>query len=201
MTKTIKRLLGLRGLHFFATRFGTKRLKSLAFDEKFRNGDWQFGEDSSGELARVVSNYANQGDLLIMGCGGAAILQHLESGRLASVLGIDIAKEAIRLASRYQAPNIAFQESDMIRFKCPRLYNLILFSESLNYVPFFKRKSYLQELCKALKPDGCIVITIAQSRRYSGILSMIRRSFQVLEDRKFSGSERHLIIIRARGRD
>jgi hypothetical protein len=39
-----------------------------------------------------------------------------------------------------------------------------------------------------------IIVTIAQAKRYGEIIERIRKNFAVVEDRPFSGSNRHLIV-------
>ncbi len=194
MNNTIHKLLKLRGVHFLATRFGPKHLRKLAFDEKFRSGEWDFSNDGPRELMSLVERQANRGDILVMGCGGASILKDLSPDSYSSVLGVDLSAEAIRLASNYAGPKVAFQLADMTKFKCPMPYDLIIFSESINYVPFFQRKRYLQAICRDLKPGGTILVTISQSKRYRNIFTMIRKNFEILADRQFTDSARRLIL-------
>jgi protein-L-isoaspartate O-methyltransferase len=196
-TKILQKILCFHGVHWMATRLGWEELRSRSFDEKFRNGDWKFSDDGSGRLEALVTEYARGGDVLIMGCGGAAILKELKLDAFSSILGIDISNEAIRLANRHAASNVSFQQADMVGFRSAKQFDLILFSESLNYVPFFKRRAFLKRLCDNLKPAGCILVTIAQAKRYASILAMIRKDFKVIQDRKISGSERHLIVFHA----
>jgi len=191
---TIRRLLAARGIHYLATRFGWRKLRSLAFDEKYRAGDWNFRTDGTGELAAVIRRYLRAGDLLIMGCGGASILEGVEASGLNSALGIDISEEAIRLASRFASARIAFRLADMETFQCPHPYDVILFSESLNYVPATRQMPLLKRLAEQLKPGGALVVTFAQAKRYADILERIRRNFAVLEDRPFPGAKRHLLV-------
>jgi 2-polyprenyl-3-methyl-5-hydroxy-6-metoxy-1,4-benzoquinol methylase len=190
----LRQLLAARGIHYFVTRFGWQKLRGMAFDEKYRRGDWNFRAESTGELAAVIRRYLRAGDLLIMGCGQAAILDGLEAAGLKSALGIDLSPEAIRLAGHFASEKISFQLADMVAFQCPRPYDVILFSESLNYVPLAGQEQFLRRLGKSLKPGGVFVVTIAQAKRYADILEGVRRHFNILEDRPFSGSNRHLLV-------
>jgi 2-polyprenyl-3-methyl-5-hydroxy-6-metoxy-1,4-benzoquinol methylase len=190
----LRRLLAVRGIHHLVTRFGWRKLRGLAFDAKYRSGDWNFSADGSSELANLVVGYLRQGDLLIMGCGGASIIEGLGAGTYATVLGVDLSHEAIRLAGRYASDRVSLQLADMVTFECPRPYDVILFSESLNYPSASDRETMLRRLSRQLKPGGVFVVTIAQAARYASILESIRKNFTVLVDRKFSGSTRHLIV-------
>ena len=197
MIQGIRKLLGMHGVHYLVTRFGPQCLKLLAFDEKFHNGAWNFTNHPDYDLADVVKRYANKGNVLIMGCGTTSIMGCLEADGFSSVLGIDISSEAIRMASQYASPKVSFKQADMIHFKCPSSFNIILFPESLYYVSMPQRKALLQRFCASLKPEGCIIATFAQARRYARLLRMIRRNFHVLEDREFEAARRRLIVFRS----
>lgn len=192
----IKQLLAAKGIHHLVTRFAPTRLRSLAFDAKYRRGDWDFAGESSDELPLTVLQYGRGGDLLILGCGGASILASFEPAIFASVLGVDLSQEAIRRASRFATANITFTPGDMTTFQCERPYDVILFSESLYYVPLAKELELLNRLSKCLKPGGAFIVTLAQPKRYRAIIELIRASFQVLEDRNFVGSARRLLVFR-----
>ena len=193
----LKRLLAAKGIHFLVTRFGPERLRGFAFDEKYGQGGWNFPAAGENELAAVVDRYLGAGDLLIMGCGGASILEGLDTKGLSSVLGIDISGEAIRLADHFASSRVSFLQTDMVKFVCPRSYDVILFSESLYYVPAAQREPLLQRLAEHLKPGGVIVATFSQAKRYRKIIRNIRRQFATIEARTFSASTRYLMVFRA----
>lgn len=187
-------LLAARGVHGLVTRFGSKSMRRLAFDEKYRQGDWKFSGEGGGELGMVVRRYLRNGDLLLMGCGGASVLDGLESDGINSGLGIDLSGEAVRIASRYSSGKIKFEQADMIEFVAPRRYDVILFSESIYYVPKRQQDSLLLKLAKDLKLGGVLVVTISQSERYAERLESIRSMFNVIEDHRFEGTARHLLV-------
>lgn len=141
-----RRLLGLKGIHYLATRFAPLRVRGIAFDEKYRCGRWVFETDGGPELTSVICRYLQKGDILILGCGGASILEDLKREGLNSALGVDLSQEGIRLASRFASDNISFRVADMITFECPQAYDVILFSESLNYVPAVRQVDLLRRL-------------------------------------------------------
>lgn len=195
----LKRMSAARGVHYLVTRFGPRWLKALAFDEKYARGSW--GRHTEvGELVHLVSRHLGQGDLLVMGCGGATILDGLDAPSLNSAVGIDLSPEAIRLAAaRFTSPKISFLVEDMEQFKCPRNYDVILFSESLYYVPETRRMALLRRLGSRLKAGGVLVCTLAEPQRYQDLLGQIRQSFNVLTDRLLHGESRHVLIFMPQG--
>ena len=194
----LRGLLATRGIHYLATRFGWRKLRSLAFDAKYRRGDWVLYPETTSELATVIHRHLGEGELLIMGCGGAAIVKDVDESKLKSALGIDLSSEALRLAQRFASERVSFQLADMVKFQCPQSYDIILFSESLYYVPAAELESLLRRLAKSLKPHGVFIVTIAQAKRYAGIFDKIRRHFHVLESHSFHNSARHLMVFKPR---
>lgn len=192
-----KRLLAKRGIHFLVVKYGPLKLRSIAFDEKYRQGHWCFKSGGAADLSSVVQQYLRHGDLLIMGCGGAGFLESLEPRAFNSVLGIDLSREAILLASRFVSDNVSFQLADMVTYQCLQPYDVILFSESLYYVPLADQKSFLERLSVHLRHGGVFIATFAQAKRYRKMIEGIRKGFSVIEDGSFSGSDRHLIVFKS----
>jgi SAM-dependent methyltransferase len=192
----IKQLLAAKGVHYFVTRFGPAWLRSAAFDEKYRRGDWNFKRENSDELPSVIRHYLRGGNLLILGCGGASLLESFGPEDFSRVLGLDLSPEAVRLANRFAGKNISFQVGDMLTFQDASDYDVILFSESLYYVPSSQQAGLLKRLAKQLKTGGVFVVTLAQPARYHAVIELIRNRFQVVDDRKFPNSDRQLLIFR-----
>jgi SAM-dependent methyltransferase len=190
----IRTILAAKGVHFIVTRFGPQKLRSMAFDEKYRRGDWCFHADTKGELRDTVKRYLRRGDLLILGCGGASVLDGLEASGLNSALGIDLSHEAIRLAGRHASSKVTFQIDNMETFDCPRCYDQILFPESFYYIRASRQVQVLSKLGLHLKPGGVFVVTLSDATRYHDIVARIRINFRVLEDRPITRSGRHLLV-------
>jgi 2-polyprenyl-3-methyl-5-hydroxy-6-metoxy-1,4-benzoquinol methylase len=183
-------------VQYLVTRFGGPTLRGLAFDEKFRSGEWDFASGPSSELVQIVERYAQGGDILMLGCGTASIAGALQSDRFATFLGVDLSREAITRASQHSNHRIRFQVGNMVRFVSDRKYQVILFSEALYYAHCWQRRPLLVRATRMLTPQGHIIVTIAQPERFAGILRMMRRHFEVAEDRAFVGSPRHLMVVR-----
>lgn len=196
----LRRLLAARGIHYLVTRFGSRRLRALAFDSKYQGGRWGDYDDGGGQLSAMVSHYLRKGDLLILGCGGATVLEGLEASGLNSSLGVDLSTEAVRRASGFASSRVSFLVQDMELLECSSDYDVILFSESLYYVPAQRQLPLLRRLSKHLKHGGVFIVTLAEPQRYADILKRIRGAFDVHVDRAFDGSSRHVIVFAAPGR-
>ena len=190
-----RRLLCLPGMQYVTTRFCGSTLRRWSFDEKFRTGQWNFSGEASRELANAVERYVEGGDILMLGCGTAAITHALKPDCFNSFLGVDLSKEAIARANRGASCKIRFELADMLYFKSDQKYNVILFSESLYYLKPWQRQPMLLRSSDMLGPTGRIIVTISQPSRFAGVLEMIRRNFSIIEDRTFSDSPRHLLVL------
>jgi 2-polyprenyl-3-methyl-5-hydroxy-6-metoxy-1,4-benzoquinol methylase len=192
----LSRILTFKGIHYLVTRYGPARLRSLAFDEKYRTGSWNFVGDSSAELSQTVRRYLNSGQLLMIGCGGASLLQNLNDSDFTSVLGLDISSEALRLASRFASEKVSFEHGDMRTFQSERLFDVILFSESLYYIPVKEARECLDRLRPRISANGAFIVTVAEPERYAELLKMIRDNFTMLEDNSFPHSHSRVLVFR-----
>jgi 2-polyprenyl-3-methyl-5-hydroxy-6-metoxy-1,4-benzoquinol methylase len=195
MRKMFLAMLRLRGIHFFATRARSNWLRSLAFDEKYRSGEWNFSASGRDALVDVIEQYANRGNILMMGCGDASVAGHLNPESFSTFCGVDLSGEAIRVANeKFADSRVRFEQADMLKFQCPRSYDIIVFSESLYYIRLSEQKPFLERLGKHLKPGGHFIVTIADAKRYESMLTAIRQEFRCIEDRPFTGSKRHVVV-------
>src|ERR1035437_6706058 len=96
----LKQLLAAKGIHYFVTRFGPARLRGMAFDEKYRRGDWNFKGESSDELPSAIRKYLRAGRRLLLGGGGPPILESFKTTGFSSFLGLALWAEGVRPASR-----------------------------------------------------------------------------------------------------
>ena len=196
MSALFQRFLQLQGIHWLATRVGTRKLRSLTFDGRFQTGIWDFSTESPG-LVSLVERYSAGGRILVLGCGSCPIAGLLSPASFTSFVGVDLSPEALVRARRYSAPGVTFELGDMVTYECRQPVDVILFSDSLYYVPPFSRQRLLSRLATRLTDRGRIVVAIAQPRRYDGILEMVRRNFAVELDQELDGEAgRHVLVFR-----
>jgi predicted TPR repeat methyltransferase len=195
LSGSLRRLLCFPGVQYVATRLGGRRLRRWSFDEKFRTGEWNFTSRPSSELVQTVERLARKGHILMLGCGTGSIAGALNPDSFESFLGIDLSAEAIARASKQSNHKIHFEVGDMLQFASARKFSVILLSESLYYINAWRRKGLVLRAAQMLAPGGYIVVTVAQPQRFSRMLQMLRENFQVLEDRRFCDSTRHLMVL------
>lgn len=196
MFGNIKKVFAHRGIHYILTRFGGPVLRRRAFDQKYSDGSWDyFDKDHSFEMVKVVEKYARKGRILDIGCGTGILASMMKPDAFKHYLGIDVSPEAIARAQQSKSEKIHFEISDIQNYKCNDTFDLILFEESLYYVPFF-RKRLLRRCVRWLRSQGLVIVTMADPSRFTGMVKMIRKNFHIIEERHFPNSQRLLLVFR-----
>ncbi|OME86484.1 MULTISPECIES: class I SAM-dependent methyltransferase [Paenibacillus] len=132
------------------------------WDEEYRSNMWDYLSDIT-EYARysVVYGYIRKfiGDegILDMGCGAGILYDMLLDVEQLNYTGVDLSEEAIRIASSKTSRNL-FHRADINHYVPHKRYNVIVFNESLQYVPNTPNK--LLEYARYLTPDGVIISSL-----------------------------------------
>jgi len=109
-------------------------------------------------LARAMAG-APRGWALDVGCGsGGRVPQALLRAGF-SVHGIDAAARMIALAAR-QHPRATFDVADMVEWRPPRAYALVVAWDSLFHVGLSDQEAVVRTLCRALVPAGRLLFTV-----------------------------------------
>lgn len=193
--KRLRKLFSIRAiLYYLCTRFGSRSLRSWAYDRQTGKEGWNFLDKThSREVVRTVEKYAKQGRVLDLGCGTGILAGLLSPGSFEYYRGVDASSQAIALARKRASEKVNFELGDIQNYKCEDDFDLIVFEESLYYVPFFRYR-LLKRYARQLRPGGVFIVTVADPNRFARMIGMIRRKFQVLEDRYFQNSKRFLLV-------
>jgi trans-aconitate methyltransferase len=194
--KKLKSFLSAKGVLYFLTRYAGSAIRRCSFDQYYKSGRWDYlDSDHSGEMVKVVERYANKGRILDMGCGPGILAGLLNHSSFEYYRGVDASSEAIAKARKRANERICFDIGDIQRYECEDDFDLIVFEESLYYVPFFRYR-LLKRYCRRLRPDGMFIVTVADPKRFRRMIRMIREKFQIIEDRYFKNSNRWLLVFR-----
>lgn len=182
MTKVINRIRRLVQLH------GPGPMKERLWSREFASGRWDCLLDTKTDfIYRVIGRYSNGGTILDLGCGSGNTGTELSDGAYRDYVGVDVssaavsrARERTRKAGR-EAVN-TYLICDLSTYEPARRFTVILFRDSIYYVPRTQILRLLSRLGCALEPDGVFVVRMYQSTGSSAsIVRTLEEHFTVLE--------------------
>ena len=168
-------------------RWGTPRMKRRLWNQEFANGRWDFIENTSSDLIYgYVEKYCRNGSILDLGCGSGNTGCELNVDKYSAYTGVDISDVAIEKANRRSVANHRgnknlYQQSDITAYTPLQEYNVIMFRESIYYIPRHKIKSVLDHYSSFLKPDGVFIVRWHDQRQAKVILEQLDNAYELIE--------------------
>ena len=101
-------------------------------------------------------------------CGtGYGSLHLLKTGKASTVLGIDVAKEAIDFASQYTTEGLQYRQHDCMKLsELGQKFDVIISFETIEHL--FDPRKFIQEVHGVLKQGGIFVCSTPNKDRLSG---------------------------------
>jgi SAM-dependent methyltransferase len=168
--------------------YGTGKVKQSLWDQEFARGRWACLESTSEDVVyEPISKYAAQGSILDLGCGSGNTGNELDPGAYLKYTGVDISEVALekaRARSResHRDDRNEYVQSDISRYVPTGRYDVILFRDSIYYIPRRRILSMLRNYSKHLTERGVFVVRIFDiHEKHADIIAMIEHSFEVVE--------------------
>ena len=168
--------------------WGSPWIKRIIWNKEFAEGRWDHLAETPGDCVyRYVEKYVQNGDILDLGCGSGNTGNELDYSKYQSYTGVDISNVAIQKAvSRSELSGRIFKnhyfQSDILTYRPQGTYQVILFRESLNYIPRVNLIGMLQRYQKYLDESGVFVVRLYDRYKYKAIYELIRTNFHVIEE-------------------
>ena len=119
-------------------------------NEKSIRKDWDLIESLIDDNSKILD----------VGCGQGVLHEKLNIGSYSYYKGIDISHEAIIQASHKIDHNTDFQVANILDFKTEKLFDIIIFCESLYYLDSIDEISNVIDIyTKMLRANGKIIIS------------------------------------------
>jgi trans-aconitate methyltransferase len=143
------------------------------WDRDFSRGHWnqltQIGGDS---FYPTLLRYLRGGALLDLGCATGTTGRGLPAGAFRRYIGVDLSLVAITLA-RQESPAHTFHVGDIAAFTPDEACDVILFRESLYYLPTAKVPKALAHYRQHLTPQGVIVVRIWNRHEHANLVQLL----------------------------
>jgi SAM-dependent methyltransferase len=180
--------------------YGPRSVKSSLWNIEFLQNRWDCLNDTSNDfLYPYLDKYANNGSILDLGCGTGNTGSELSANVYRDYTGVDISDVAIDKAIKRALENgrtdrNRYLKSDIFSYEPTQLFDIILFRDSIYYIPRPKIKSMLLRFSKCLKEGGVLIVRIWDGgHKYKPILDIIENNFEVVE--KYQSDQQPTVII------
>ncbi|MEJ0041055.1 MAG: class I SAM-dependent methyltransferase [Rhizomicrobium sp.] len=161
--------------------FRPSPVSAQVWDNEYKSGHWDFlGRlDSLGGLASVLGycQFLAPDSILDVGCGAGLLARKLKVLPYKSYLGVDLSAEAIAQAAPVADGRTAFAVAEAGDFHSDRRFDVIIFSQVLNYVP--DPDALLLRYARHLTPDGRIVVSMYDTGRTRAAWNLVEKAMTV----------------------
>jgi 2-polyprenyl-3-methyl-5-hydroxy-6-metoxy-1,4-benzoquinol methylase len=192
----IKRIINSRILK----KWSNTSVKSAIWDKEFASGQWASLDHTTEDIIyQYLDKYSNNGSILDLGCGAGNTGNELDEKTYHHYTGVDISKEAtqkaiIRSKANHRNNKNEYFASDIQTYTPGKQYDIILFRESIFYVPVNKIKNMLDGYSPHLKENGNFIVRMCDRYKYGRIVKLIRRHYTVIEE-YLENQNRSIILV------
>jgi SAM-dependent methyltransferase len=134
-----------------------------------------------------IEKYANKGSILDLGCGSGSTGNELDATADGDYAGVDISDLANEMARRRAGENGRadknnYLQADISDYVPTQQFNVILFRDSIYYVPRAKIKRMLDRYSQYLRERGVFTVRMCGvSGKDKTIVDTIESGFEVVE--------------------
>jgi len=183
LARRIKRVIDSRILK----RWGNTAKKKSIWDEEFSSGQWDYLENTNDDpIYLYLEKYGNGGSILDHGCGSGNTGNELDASKYGSYTGVDISESAVKRALTRSENNGRVEKNehvcaDIYQYTPGRRYDIILFRESIFYIPNSKISVVLDRYRDYLKETGGVIVRMCDRKKYASIVRLIERHYHVVD--------------------
>jgi SAM-dependent methyltransferase len=184
-------------------KYGTESLKKRLWNWDYSRSRYGYGSSAGDFLYPFLIEHARNGSILDLGCGEGKTENELDQEAYTECVGVDISEVAIAKARAWtercgRGRKNLFYCSDLESFVPLQQFDLILFRDSLYYLPEPKIETTLDRYSAFLKEGGCFVVRLCEGvGRHSPIVKAIETNFSVT-GKRISGDGAVAIAFRPR---
>ncbi|SRR6266446_1389795 len=196
-------------LQRFLASYGPSSIKKLLWDRDFSGNKWDFIDNTVGDCVYPhLEKYAQNGNILDLGCGPGNTANELASDAYRSYVGVDISEVALAKAVKRTQENgrsdkNTFVTSDFLGYAPTQEFDIILFRESMYHVPYGQVLKILEKYSKNLKSSGVFIVRLYAGddetgkikRRVVRKLDLIKCEFEVVESSEYNDPGRSTVLV------
>ena len=181
---------------------GAATTKQAVWDREYMAGRWEAWHDTPGDAVYAyIAKYCQRGSILDLGCGAGNTGTELPLDAYRAYTGVDVSRVAVERARARsersgRAARNGYVQSDIVTYVPERRHDVIVFRESLYYIPLGRIGGTLERYAGWLTASGVFVVTLFSRRIHARIVDLIERVGTVMEEDRPPHSDRLVIVFR-----
>jgi SAM-dependent methyltransferase len=181
-------------------RWSSPGVKRVIWDREFSDGKWDYLDNTCEDVIyQYLEKYSNNGDILDLGCGSGNTGNEISIYKYEQYTGVDISEHAIQKATvkcalLHRANKNRYIAADISRYIPEKRYDVILFRESIYYIPIYRIKKILDTYANHLKEKGVCIIRMCDAEKYKSIANLIEKNYRVVEKHLLKNTKGIIII-------
>lgn len=183
-------------------RWGSSGMKQSIWDKEHATGKWNCCENTPGDpIYGYIEKYCHGGGLLDLGCGSGNTGNEIAVDTYSYYTGIDVSSVALEKAALRSRQNgrgnlNKYFQSEIAAYVPNRKYDVILFRESIYYLPRLKITSTLERYKASLSPKGVFIVTVYNRETFDWIVQLIEQHYTLIEKHAPASSPEAFLIFR-----
>jgi len=176
-------------------------MKRALWNKEFATGHWDCLENTTDDIIyQYLVKYCKNGSLLDLGCGSGNTGCELEESAYHDYTGVDISDVAIQRAHTRcdvtgRIRKNRYFQGDITTYTPDRTYDVILFRESIPYIPKSAIRRQLERYAHYLKDDGVFIIRWFHQAEGQALLSGAVDDYALLEQHKADGVGPFIVVM------
>jgi SAM-dependent methyltransferase len=179
----------LRLVASITKRWGSQTAKQRVWDTEYKSGKWDV---ESAQLADAdpIYGFLNRcgvdARILDLGCGGGVTALEMTS-QYREYVGVDVSDVAVGSATRAasldpeRAGRTSFCVGDIADFVPSGKFDVILFRESIYYLPSHQMKKALNHYSSFLSENGVFIVRLCNRHKYTSIIELLEKNLHIHE--------------------
>jgi SAM-dependent methyltransferase len=183
--------------------YGTKKIKRSLWNAEFAAGQWDHLARTLGDcLYQPLEQYGNGGSILDLGCGLGNTGTELAGNAYHDYTGVDISDVAIDKARKKAEEDCRTEKnryirSDILSYEPAQQFDVILFRDSIYYIPGSKVREMLARYSKFLKRGGVFIVRLwTGNGKYRSTVDFLEANFEIVEKRVSGPSDTVVLVFR-----
>jgi len=172
------------------------------WNREFAAGAWDYIDRTPGDMIYPwIERYANGGSILDLGCGSGNTGNELRADRYRLYLGIDLSDVAVEKARERSVQSgrgnkNRYVQGDICNYDPQDTFDVILFRESIWYIPRPRLRNVLDAYRRHLTPSGVLIVRIYDRFQHDHIVRTLKEHCQSLQEYAPTDAKDIVLVLR-----